>query len=107
MLFRSSNHQYLLDAGIWRRFDDVIEFPMPTTELLCQLAQRLLSGVNVEGRLDDALQQAEGLSFADLEWACFEVVKAMLLSEARSVSAADIALEAQRLTDTRTRAQPR
>jgi AAA+ superfamily predicted ATPase len=52
IIIAASNHQYLLDPALWRRFDALIEFPLPgKTEREIYL-QRLLNGVEFDGSLE-------------------------------------------------------
>jgi SpoVK/Ycf46/Vps4 family AAA+-type ATPase len=29
LILAATNHEHILDSAIWRRFDEVIEFPLP------------------------------------------------------------------------------
>jgi len=70
LLIAATNHPELLDRAVWRRFDRVIEFPMPSIKELEEFAVRKLKMVgapepqNLAGLLAIALQ---GESFAGME----------------------------------------
>ncbi len=69
ILIAATNHQDLLDPAVWRRFNKVIEVPMPTNGELVAYAQRFIQpymAVRIKPRLYAAL---EGLSFSDLNTA--------------------------------------
>jgi AAA+ superfamily predicted ATPase len=66
IIIAASNHQYLLDPALWRRFDALIEFPLPgKTEREIYL-QRLLNGVKFEGSLEYIAKNMSSLSYADI-----------------------------------------
>lgn len=69
ILIAATNHQDLLDPAVWRRFNKVIEVPMPTNGELEAYAQRFIQpymSCKIKPRLYTAL---EGLSFSDLNTA--------------------------------------
>ena len=45
ILIAATNHQHMLDPAIWRRFDDIIAFPLPSPADLNVFLKRLLNGV--------------------------------------------------------------
>jgi len=66
LLIAATNHPELLDPAVWRRFDRVVEFPVPSASDLRQAIERLVdsSGASVDaGTLAAALV---GRSFADV-----------------------------------------
>lgn len=81
ILVAASNHQYLLDPALWRRFDDVIHFPLPTLEDRKRLLKSLLAGVSVQGSVPRLASKMNGLSFADIEQVLVETIKTMLLED--------------------------
>ncbi|WP_210388931.1 AAA family ATPase [Olsenella sp. HMSC062G07] len=69
ILIAATNHQNLLDLAIWRRFNKVIEVPMPSNGELKAYAQRFIRpymSTKIKPKLYAAL---EGLSFSDLNTA--------------------------------------
>ena len=87
----ASNHQYLLDPAVWRRFDDVILFPMPGPKDRLQFVKRLLNGVSYEGEMDSVAKKLAGLSFADIERVLVEAVKTQILQDRTSLTPSDVA----------------
>lgn len=75
----ASNHEYMLDPALWRRFDDVIEFPLPDQIEIKLDLERLLSGVSLDCDLSETVQRLDGFSFADIERIVIEAVKTMIL----------------------------
>lgn len=91
ILIAASNHQYLLDPAIWRRFDDLVHFPLPTESERQQYLQMLLNGVSFTGSFRQIARILSSLSFADIEKIVLEAVKSMILRGDSSLPAADIA----------------
>jgi SpoVK/Ycf46/Vps4 family AAA+-type ATPase len=86
----ASNHQYLLDPALWRRFDDVIFFPMPGANERSQFLARLLNGVDYSGSADALAKKLAGLSYAHIERVLVEAVKTMILEDRSQLTPADI-----------------
>ena len=69
ILIAATNHQDLLDPAVWRRFNKVIEVPMPTNGELEAYAHRFIQpymSVRIKPRLYSALER---LSFSDFNTA--------------------------------------
>jgi len=81
LIVAATNHIELLDRALFRRFDDVIDFPLPTS----QLAERTIRSRLPMLKLEDVnwpsvLNAVNGLSYADLTRACEDVAKEAILS---------------------------
>ena len=90
LLVAASNHQYLLDPAIWRRFDDVVLFPMPTVREREPFLRRLLNGVRYEGSMPALVKKTHSLSFADIERIVGEAIKTAVLAGRDTLQSADI-----------------
>ena len=86
----ASNHQYLLDPAVWRRFDDIILFPMPGPKDRFQFVKRLLNGVSYEGEMDSVAKKLAGLSFANIERVLVEAVKTQILQDRTNLTPSDV-----------------
>jgi len=95
ILIAASNHQYLFDPALWRRFDDIIEFPHPTAQKREAFLKYLLNGVHFEGVVPELAQKMVSLSYADIERVVIEAVKTMLLAEKAALKAVDVIEELQ------------
>jgi SpoVK/Ycf46/Vps4 family AAA+-type ATPase len=89
----ASNHQHMLDPAVWRRFDAVVEFPLPTDVQRLDLLQRVLRDVKVQGGLKSAASAGKGLSFSELERCARAALKTMVIEERKSISGSGIAKE--------------
>ncbi len=93
ILIGASNHQYMLDPAIWRRFDDVILFPTPSAKARKQFIQHHLNGVQFKGALDALVKQTSGLSFAQLEQVLIESIKSMILEDRKCLTTEQVSSE--------------
>jgi AAA+ superfamily predicted ATPase len=82
LLIAATNHAHALDAALFRRFDDLIEFTLPSGELVVRTLKRRLVKVRLEGRISwtQVARSATGMSYAEIVKACNEAVKQMLLN---------------------------
>ena len=73
----ATNHEGLLDPALWRRFDDVIVFPLPTSaDTECLLTRHfrqfpLATGV----RIKLLIRLLKGASHADIERVAVDAIK--------------------------------
>lgn len=86
----ASNHQYLLDPALWRRFDDVILFPVPGPKERSVFVERLLNGLTFTGSVSSLVKTLAGLSYANIERVIVEAVKTMILQDRSELAATDI-----------------
>lgn len=88
LIVAATNHPQLLDAALFRRFDDVIEYRGPTLDLAAQLVGARLG--TFLGTLDvkALIQSGSDLSYADLARACDDAVKEAILRDSSEVSEA-------------------
>ena len=86
----ASNHQYLLDPAIWRRYDDLIYFPFPGPTDRTEYLNLLLNGVKVKGSIKNIAKVLSSISFAEIESITIETVKTMILNERSFISSNDI-----------------
>ncbi len=82
LIVAATNHPELLDAALYRRFDDVLEFRLPDTELILEALKARLAGFQLKDpdwpRL---IAAAEGLSYAEITRACEESAKDMIIQD--------------------------
>ncbi len=80
LVIAATNYGERLDKALYRRFDDLIEFGLPSGDQIWKTIDARLAGVRLT-KLDKAkvLPAANGLSYADITRACEEAIKEMLL----------------------------
>ncbi|WP_076784827.1 AAA family ATPase [Parafrankia discariae] len=68
LLLAATNHPELLDPAVWRRFELLVEFPLPESEKLAAAIQRYLDGNEIGNETLSMLAQLYvGSSFNDVE----------------------------------------
>jgi SpoVK/Ycf46/Vps4 family AAA+-type ATPase len=97
VIIAATNHQYALDEAVWRRFDDVVHFPLPTEQQRQVLLRQLLSGVRYAGSVLDSSKAMQGLSHADISKITTEALRTMVLESRERLNLADIKAESTRM----------
>ncbi|MFO8007317.1 MAG: ATP-binding protein [Candidatus Brocadiia bacterium] len=81
ILVAATNHSELLDPAVWRRFDLVVQFPLPSATHVRQLASQILAPhANVKHAYLHAMARAfQGRSFADVKRLCEQMLRRSLV----------------------------
>ncbi|MBL8254480.1 MAG: ATP-binding protein [Candidatus Competibacter sp.] len=91
LIVAATNHPEILDHALFRRFDDVLHYTLPDKAHIASLLQSRLGWTVAEGvswrRLVD---DAAGLSHADVARAADEALKAALIEGSQKVSEEDV-----------------
>lgn len=82
----TSNHPQLLDSAVWRRFDEVLEFPMPDSAGRLRLLELKLRGVRYDFDTAKAASGMDGYSPAEIEAVCHDAVRLMVRRLAKAVA---------------------
>ena len=99
MILCATNHPQLLDRALYRRFDAVIEYGMPTPQLAEQVIRARLSPLDCSGvDWSAAATAAEGLSHAEVVRACEQAAKNAILAYRTTI---DTSALAEALTERR------
>ena len=86
LVIAATNHEQLLDPALWRRFDEVLLFPKPSThEIHSLLSMKLKNFPHTGLDLKAAAARFKGFSHADVEHVCFDAIKAAILNDRDSV----------------------
>jgi SpoVK/Ycf46/Vps4 family AAA+-type ATPase len=81
LIVAASNHPQLLDRAVFRRFDAVVEYPLPTPAIAREVIKQRLSTLGTKGVVWKQIDEvAAGLSHAELTLACEHAAKEALLS---------------------------
>jgi ATP-dependent 26S proteasome regulatory subunit len=97
LLVGATNHPALLDEAAWRRFDDVVEFPMPDQAMRGDILRAVTSLIECECDFDAVAKETEGFSGADLRMMIKEAIIAALMENRHKVTAEDIEIGMQNL----------
>lgn len=87
LIVAATNHPQLLDRALFRRFDDVIEYSLPSDVQLREMLTHRLAMLDTN-TIDwgKVVAVAKGLSYGDVMRACEDVAKEAILSDAMAVS---------------------
>jgi SpoVK/Ycf46/Vps4 family AAA+-type ATPase len=91
LVIAATNHERLLDSALWRRFDDVIQFPGPTKreiETLLRFGLRQFATPTVDFPV--VASSATRLSHADVERAMRDVMKSAVLGRRSEIVTEDL-----------------
>jgi len=91
LLVAATNHEQILDSALWRRFDEVVEFPSPTVREIRTLLRARLTHYR-EGRVpvDGLASQLRGLPHAAVESAVWDAVRIALRDGRQKVGFSDL-----------------
>ncbi|MBE0542220.1 MAG: ATP-binding protein [Verrucomicrobia bacterium] len=89
----ASNHSHMFDPAVWRRFDEIIEFPRPGHKEREAQLRFLTGGLNVVGDLGAAARKLGTCSYAEIDRGVREVAKSKLLTGAKSIQVNEIVRE--------------
>lgn len=79
LIIATSNHPGLLDEAVWRRFDDVVLFEMPTQAQIAELLRVKLRGMRTGFNRREVARALKGASPADVEMACLAAARTAVL----------------------------
>lgn len=92
LVLGATNHIGLLDRALFRRFDGVLEYALPTEEIATRVMKGRLSLLDTsEVDWAAAAKDAEGLSHAEIAMACEQAAKNAILDHTTSVRGAELA----------------
>lgn len=92
LLVAATNHEGLLDPALWRRFDEVVNFPIPTVHQIRAVLRKRLGLLPHRGLdVDGAASKLKGLPHSAAEAAAWGALRRAVLSERDHVEAEDLA----------------
>ena len=91
LILAATNHPEVLDAALFRRFDDVIRYSLPDKPLVLRtLEAKLASFKKGEVEWGTVAEAAAGRNYAEITRACEEAAKAMVLHDRHEISTQDL-----------------
>ncbi len=91
IIIAATNHPQHLDYALFRRFDELLEFELPSRELIEEtLRTKLSSFKKVEVDFLELSRKAEGLSFADITMACEEAIKEAVIHNLKTLTTQEV-----------------
>jgi len=81
IIIAATNNQKLLDQALFRRFDDVLHYSMPTAEEIMKLFEMKLGAFDANFTVTKQIaQKAESLSHAEIIRVCDDAIKIAILT---------------------------
>jgi SpoVK/Ycf46/Vps4 family AAA+-type ATPase len=91
LLIAATNHVQILDAALFRRFDDVIEYQLPEQSQIVSLLKNKLAVFKTSRiQWEKAAELATGLSYGDITKACEDAIKDSIIHDREKVTQADL-----------------
>ncbi len=92
LLISATNHQHLLDTAIWRRFDDILFFDIPDSNLRGQLFNKYLRVLKKTSDLDKSnlSKLTDGFTPADIAQVCEEAQRRVIVMNKIEIGCDDI-----------------
>jgi SpoVK/Ycf46/Vps4 family AAA+-type ATPase len=90
LLVAATNHPQLLDYAAWRRFDKVLNFPLPDQEMRRMILDKVLSRIDVDVDTAKLAEMTDGYSGSDLRLVVREAVLNGLLVDRRKLGQEDL-----------------
>jgi SpoVK/Ycf46/Vps4 family AAA+-type ATPase len=88
LIIAATNYPESLDKALFRRFDDIVQFPLPDKEKIYQLYKKELSEFKLSKKfnLSKIAQESIGLSYAEVHRICEDIIKDYLVYGSDEVS---------------------
>lgn len=89
LIIAASNHPEALDPALFRRFDDIVEYSMPTDEeMLALMKRRMMEEPQKRIEWRKVLSLVSGMSFADAERVVDDALKERIIENLPAVTTA-------------------
>jgi len=87
IILAATNHPSLLDNALFRRFDDIISYKLPTEKEIFRLIKnRINSFYENDFSMSDVVKLAKGLSHSEITKACDDAIKEVILNDENVIS---------------------
>ncbi|NVJ48253.1 MAG: ATP-binding protein [Cytophagia bacterium] len=92
IIIAATNLPETLDKALFRRFDDIIKYPLPDLTEIQSLLKKQLHGFKLSktNGIEIVSKECLGLSYADIVRACEESIKEMIINENSQVSVSSL-----------------
>lgn len=91
VLIFATNHPFLLDSALWRRFDAIVPFPLPKEQdRVLMLRAFFRSFVHTAPQLMTLARATDAASGSDVEWIATEIMRRLLLEGRNIVESRDV-----------------
>jgi SpoVK/Ycf46/Vps4 family AAA+-type ATPase len=87
IIIAATNLPEMLDKALFRRFDDIIHYPLPTKQEIIAAIHKYTTGFSFDSQIEYSrvAELALGLNYTDIAKACEETIKEMILTGAKKM----------------------
>ena len=90
LLIAATNHPNLLDRAAWRRFDEIVDFPLPDARMRKDILDIILSKVDGDFDAQEIALLADGFTGSDLRMVVREAVLHALTEDRMAITQSDL-----------------
>ena len=90
LLIAATNHPNLLDRAAWRRFDEIVDFPLPDSGMRKNILDIILSKVDGDFDAQEIALLADGFTGSDLRMVVREAVLHALTEDRMAITQSDL-----------------
>lgn len=83
LIIAATNNLELLDQALFRRFDDVIHYQLPSEVEKIQLLRNRLNGNLSKNDINSILPELDSLSHAEINQACLDAIKTSIIADSK------------------------
>jgi SpoVK/Ycf46/Vps4 family AAA+-type ATPase len=105
VIVATSNHPQLVDAGVWRRFDELLPFDVLRTDQLSQLIKLKLRAFPTTVSAGKWARELTGFSPADVELVCHDAMRRTALASEQAVDDSTMSVAVRRMLERRSAIQ--
>lgn len=87
IIIAATNLPESLDTALFRRFDDIVKYPLPDKEHIAAIIKKQMHNFQFDSKINyKALSTiSEGLNYSDIVKACEDTIKEMILSQSSTL----------------------
>ena len=86
LLIAATNHEKVLDSAIWRRFEEILTFTLPSENQIVKLLEKRLLFMSHSINLNELAKQLKGLSFADIDRIIIRSIKYLVINRKKELT---------------------
>jgi len=92
IIIAATNLPESLDKALFRRFDDIINYPLPNQKQISETIKKATKGFSFSKRpnYNNLSKLAEGLNYSEITKACEEAIKEMILSGSNKLNVLEV-----------------
>jgi SpoVK/Ycf46/Vps4 family AAA+-type ATPase len=91
LVIAATNLPRFLDEALWRRFDDIVYFEVPSDREIAQMLERQFANFPANFDVTTLIGKLAGMSYADIERVCVDGIKKAVLKKRKAVSETEFA----------------